>query len=84
MTISRNVEKFLLDEIASGLGKKELGQDENLLEQGIIDSLGILKLVTYLEDEYHIRISDEDIVPENFQSISDMVEFIRVKMAGQK
>jgi acyl carrier protein len=80
MTTLKGLEKFLLTEIAADLGKQTLDPDEDLLEQGIIDSLGILKLVSFLEESHGIQVMDEDIVPENFQSLNSMVNFVQQKM----
>ena len=43
-----------------------LDENQSLLESGIIDSLGIMKLVTFIEDEFQLKISDEELIPENF------------------
>jgi acyl carrier protein len=51
-----------------------------LLEGGIVDSLGILDLVGFLENEFGIAISDDDLLPENFRSITTIAAFIRAKM----
>jgi acyl carrier protein len=83
MTISNKIEKFLLTEIAADLGKQSLDPDEDLLDQRIIDSLGILKLVVYLEEANGIKVNDEDVVPENFQSINCMVRFVEQKMQNK-
>jgi len=80
MTILESLEKVLLTEIAVDLGKKSLGPDEDLLEQGIIDSLGIMKLVLFMEETYGIVVADEEVVPENFQTVSMMVRFVEQKM----
>lgn len=81
--ISKNIEKFLLTEIAADLGKQSLDPDADLLEQRIIDSLGILKLVIFLEEAHGIKVLDEDIVPENFQSLNSMVRFVEQKMQNK-
>jgi acyl carrier protein len=80
MTILQNLEKVLLTEIAVDLGKKSLDPDEDLLEQGIIDSLGIMKLILFMEETYGIAVADEEVVPENFQTVSMMVRFVEQKM----
>lgn len=80
MTIIQGVEKFLLTEIAADLGKQSLDPDEDLLEQRVIDSMGILKLVIFLEKTHNIKVMDEDIVPENFQSLNSMATFVEQKM----
>ena len=83
MTIIDSIEKFLLAEVAADLGKKSLDPDEDLLEQRIIDSLGLLKLVTFLEQSHGIQVNDEDIVPENFQSLNSMVKLVEQKIRNQ-
>ena len=83
MTILQNLEKVLLTEIAVDLGKKSLDPDEDLLEQGIIDSLGIMKLVLFMEETYGIAVADEEVVPENFQTVSMMVRFVEQKMQSK-
>ncbi len=79
ITTMDGLEKFLVTEIAADLGRRSLAPDEDLLEQRIIDSLGILRLVTYLEETHGIKIMDGDIVPENFQSLNSIVKFIEEK-----
>jgi len=83
MTISENVKTILLTEIAVDLGKKSLDPDEDLLEQGIIDSLGIMKLVLFMEETYGIAVADEEVVPENFQTVNMMVRFIEQKIQNK-
>jgi len=80
MTNTRNIEQFLLAEVAGDLGKRSLDPDEDLLEQRIIDSLGILRLVSFLEEANGIQVIDEEIIPENFQSINSMNRFVELKM----
>jgi acyl carrier protein len=81
--IIQDIEKALLTEIAVGLDKKSLGPDEDLLEQGIIDSLGLMKLVDFMEKNFGIKIIDEDIVPENFQSLSSMARLVEQQMQNK-
>ena len=83
MTIVSGVEKFLLTEIAADLGKKSLDPDEDLLEQRVIDSMGILKLVVFLEKTHNIKVMDEDVVPENFQSLNAMAKFVEQKIQNK-
>jgi acyl carrier protein len=83
MTILENLKKILLTEIAVDLGKKSLDPDEDLLEQGIIDSLGIMKLLLFMEETYGIAVADEEVVPENFQTVNMMVRFIEQKIQNK-
>lgn len=83
MNILESLEKVLLTEIAVDLDKKSLAPDEDLLEQGIIDSLGIMKLIIFIEETFGITIADEEIVPENFQTLNSMVKFVEGKMQSK-
>lgn len=52
---------------------------DSLLELGIVDSTGVLELVTFIEDRYQITVEDEELVPENLDSIENLVRFISAK-----
>lgn len=59
---------------------RDLADDESLLAAGILDSLAVVKLVAYIEDEFDVEIPDSDFDPDNFESVSaikDLVERIR-------
>jgi acyl carrier protein len=56
---------------------KELTQDLSLLDSGIVDSLGVLDLVGFIEEQFGIEAQDEDLVPENFDSIAALTQFVR-------
>jgi len=59
--------------------KRVFSDDLPLLSSGIIDSLGVLDLVTFLERSFNIRIADEELTPENFASINTISSFIKTK-----
>ncbi len=80
MTMLQGLEKFLVTEVAADLGRRTLAPDEDLIDQRIIDSMGILRLVTYIEEAHGIRVGDGDIVPENFQSMNSIVKYVEQKM----
>jgi len=56
--------------------------EESFLEQGIVDSTGVLELVTFIEEEYKIAIADEELVPENLDSIANIARFVEAKQAA--
>lgn len=62
-----------------GLG--QLADDAPLLESGIVDSMGILQLVGFLESEFSIVVDDEDILPENFETMTSIVNLVVTKVA---
>lgn len=69
---------YIETELAKGR-KTNIQPSDDLLSEGIIDSLGILQLVGFIEEKFNIIISDEDVVLENFQSISALNEFLNSK-----
>ena len=59
--------------------KRSLRSQDPLLETGVLDSLGILDLVHYLEAEFGFQVTDEDLLPENFESVDVIVRFVLSK-----
>jgi len=80
--IAKDIEGFLIAEVSADFGKQSIDPDADLIEQRMIDSLTILKLVTFLEESCGIKVMDEDIVPENFQSLNSLVRFVEQKREG--
>jgi len=56
--------------------------DASFLEQGIIDSTGVLELVTFLEDHFQVTLADDELVPENLDSIDNLARFLETKQAS--
>jgi acyl carrier protein len=60
--------------------KRNVGIGDRLLGEGIIDSLGVLDIVGYLENEFQISIADEDLSPENFETIACLTTLVERKL----
>ena len=58
------------------LGAKDLGGDDSLLSSGILDSLAIVKLLSFVEDEFDVEIADADFDPENFETLNTITKLI--------
>ncbi len=56
--------------------------DDSLLENSIIDSTGVLELIAHLEGTYGFRVTDDELIPENLDSVDAIVQFINEKSAG--
>jgi acyl carrier protein len=69
------VNNFLFGEAGS------LADDTSFLEEGVLDSTGILELVTFLESQYSIKVQDQEMVPENLDSINRAAAFVGRKQA---
>lgn len=57
-----------------------LGDDTSFLDEGIIDSTGVLELVDFLEDEFEISVNDEELLPENLDSINNITAYLDKKI----
>jgi len=67
---------FVMKNFLYGDERVVLGDQDSFLEKGIIDSTGVLELVAYLEEEFSINTADEEIVPEHFDSLSNLTSYI--------
>lgn len=54
----------------------QLGEDDSLLEGGVIDSMGVMELITYLEEEYQLTVADHEITEENLGSLRAITRFV--------
>ena len=72
------VENFLLGESDNGLK-----DTDSFLDNGIVDSTGILELVAFIEETYDIQVEDEELIPENLDSIANVTAYLVRKGVGQ-
>jgi acyl carrier protein len=77
-TIEDRVRDFVLKQFPVAR-KNGVTPEDKWLETGLLDSLGILDLVHFLEEEFSIQVSDEDLSPENFESLAAVVCFVNSK-----
>lgn len=82
MTVHDNVRGFILDELRWDGPDVQLTNDYPLIERKVVDSMSIFQLVTFLEGEYGIEVSNEELVPDHFGSIDDIARFIEGKRAS--
>jgi acyl carrier protein len=75
----QTIERFILDDLLQSSGKKSIDLDESLVSSGVIDSLGMLRLIGFLEQEVGLTIGDGEVAPENFETLRKIQEFIERK-----
>ena len=80
MDIGSKVQKYILEKFLQSSDKAEIANDDSLLESGILDSAGIFELMVFLEEEFSVEISDEEIIPDNFENISCITKLIESKL----
>ena len=81
MDNSSKVREFVVENFLFGDGE-ELKQETSFMEEGIIDSTGILELVFFLEETFSISVEDDELVPENMDSLRSIAGFIDRKLNG--
>ena len=78
--IRDDIREFVLDNFLMGDASAMLADHESLLQNGIIDSTGVLEVVMFLEARYGIKIEDRELVPENIDSVDNQVKFLQRKL----
>ncbi len=81
MEIRESIRNYVKTELASSKEHSELSDSEQLIESGVIDSLGIMKLIGFLEDHLNVTIDDMELSPENFSSIDAITALVEKKLA---
>lgn len=79
--IRRILRKFILETLSSGAKSDHVDDNASFLETGIIDSTGVLELVSFLENEFYFDVADEDLIPDNLDSIEKLVIYIKSKLS---
>jgi acyl carrier protein len=78
--VKTQIREFIIENFLFG-NADGLKDDTSFLEEGIIDSTGVLELVTFLEETFSIQVEDEELIPENLDSIDNVSAFLERKLA---
>jgi acyl carrier protein len=79
---SNTVRQFIIDNFLFG-EETEIPASASFLEEGIIDSTGVLELIGFLEETYEINVEDEELTPENLDSLNNIVDFLQRKVSDE-
>ena len=85
MDKSKQIRAYIVESFLLGDGDG-FSDGESLLESGTVDSTGVMELVAFIEETFGVDVDDEDLVPENLDTISDIAAFVERKLgvlAGQ-
>lgn len=77
--LKQEIRKFIVDNFYYGQDDAGLTDGASFLENGIIDSTGVLELVSFIQEQYKIRVSDDELVPENLDSLDNISQFVSRK-----
>jgi acyl carrier protein len=81
MTHAEQIREFLSDSFLYNPDGFPLGDEDSLIANGVIDSTGILELTQFVEDEFKIEVADEEITPENFDTVNRILDYVERKLA---
>ena len=77
--IATNIRTYIAQNILFSGDDYPYPDEASFLDEGIVDSMNVLELVSFVEDQYGIKVADSDIVPDNFDSVSKLAAFVQVK-----
>jgi len=78
--IQRSIEKYILEELMYDKPEISLESDLNLIDAGIIDSLGIFLIIAFIDDSFQVKIKPDEVVLENFETIDAIKSLVMTKL----
>lgn len=79
MSVENRIRNYILENYLFTDDQGMLGSDDSFLQKNILDSTGMLEVIYFLEDEFAIKVQDEEMVPENLDSVTRIVAFLERK-----
>ncbi len=77
--IKQKLRQYILENFLFSDNPDDLADDDSFMDKGIIDSTGILEVIEFLEDEFGITVEDEEMIPENLDSVNRILGFVQSK-----
>lgn len=79
-TIRQTLRTFIIESFLFGRSDQRLSDDDSLIENGIIDSTGVLMLVSFIECDLGVHVEDDEVVPDNLDSVEKLTRFVSRKL----
>lgn len=80
--LKTQVRQYVLDNFLMGAEELPLGDDESFMGQQVLDSFGVVELVSFIEKTFRIKVEDAEMVPENLDSVNGVVRYLQAKLDG--
>jgi acyl carrier protein len=77
--LHKQVQRFILENYLFTDDESALGPDDSLLDRGIVDSTGMLEIIMFIEEELGVTVEDEEMIPENLDSVNRIAAFVTRK-----
>lgn len=78
--IEKDVREFIADNFILDEDAEEIDRDESLTQNGVLDSMGVLELIMFIEERFDVKVPDEDTLPENLDSVGRISEYVRGRL----
>jgi acyl carrier protein len=80
MTLNDELRQFVTDNFLYGKPYEGFADDDSFIERGIIDSTAVMELVAFLETRYRIKLLDQDLIPDNLDSVNGLARFVESRL----
>jgi len=80
--VEQTIRKYIAENMLFSGNGYPYADSASFLEEGIVDSMGIMELVMFVEENFQVTVEDEDLVPDNFDSVSRLASYIRAKSSA--
>ena len=77
--VKDELRQFIIDNFMVGNEDEDISDSDSFMEKGIVDSTGVLELASFVEEKYEFSIEDDEMLPENLDSIDNLSKFIEKK-----
>lgn len=82
MDIKAQVRQYIAKNLLFSDNGFTYADDASFLEEGIIDSLGVMELVLFIEEKFGVKVKDEELTPDNFDSVNKLASYIQGRLSG--
>jgi acyl carrier protein len=79
--IESDLRRFVIEQFLYGDDSRQFSNEDSFLGQGLIDSMGVISLITHVQEKYLIAVPNNEVIPENWDSVSRLAAYVRRKMA---
>lgn len=79
MEIIQQIRNFIIENFLYGDDSRNIDNEDSFFDNGIVDSTGVLAIVNFLEDHFHVNVADSEIMPENFDTIGRIAAYVHRK-----
>jgi acyl carrier protein len=82
--LEQSIRKFIASDIIYSQEGFPYADDASLLQEGVIDSLGVVELVAFVQKQFNVKVEQQEVVPDNFDSVAKLSAFVRRKLNESK